>query len=172
MNQELREILNGFVQSGWALIADPAAAYLAKEGSRESLIEAVAQAQRECGDCGCPLDPLYPRALELLRQERRVVYGKLVRNRIPEIIAGEGFVPETRVLDQDAYLEELNRKLTEETAEYLQSGELEELADILEVVEALCKAKGFSIEELSRIKAEKQAARGAFDDRIYLIAKE
>lgn len=165
INQELKEILSRFAQSGQEPLASSSADYLSGKGSARALMDAIAQDGESRG-------PLYPRAIELLRQETRVSYGKLVRDRIPEIILREGFTPETRILEEGEYVAELNRKLREETAEYLESGELEELADIQEVVEALCKAKGFSVEDLARIKAEKQAARGAFDKHIYLIAKQ
>ena len=63
-------------------------------------------------------------------------------------------------------------KLSEEWDEYLASkdvgGQIEELADILEVVYAIAQAKGVSIEELEAIRAKKAEERGAFKDRILL----
>ena len=53
--------------------------------------------------------------------------------------------------------------------EYLSSHELEELADILEVIEALARDQASSIEEILAIKREKQKRNGAFDKRIFLI---
>lgn len=99
-------------------------------------------------------------------------YQKLVRDRIPEMIRHQGFTPITRRLNADEYLSELHRKLREETEEYLSDQSAEEIADILEVIEAICAAKGFSREEISRVKSEKYAKRGGFDKRIYLISKE
>ena len=65
---ELKDIMEKFAASGWDLIAGPAQDWLDGNGSREALIRAVEQADRECGSCGCELDPLYKRALELLSQ--------------------------------------------------------------------------------------------------------
>jgi hypothetical protein len=62
---ELREIMQKFVDSEWDLIAPPAKAWLDGSGDREALLAAVTQADAECGSCGCELDPLYKRALEL-----------------------------------------------------------------------------------------------------------
>ena len=104
-------------------------------------------------------------------ERTRVEYGKLVRDRIPEMIASEGYVPEVRTLDADEYRAELDRKLREETEEFLESKSVEELADILEVIDALCVAYGHTHEEMHRIQKEKRAARGGFDLHAYLIAK-
>ncbi len=62
---ELCEIMQKFVESGWDLIAVPAKAWLEGKSNKEELLKAVLQADRECGSCGCELDPLYIRALEL-----------------------------------------------------------------------------------------------------------
>lgn len=63
--EELKGILNKFAESGWELIADPSRAYLDGKGSREELIKAVEQADKECGSCGCEFDPLYKKCLEM-----------------------------------------------------------------------------------------------------------
>jgi hypothetical protein len=62
---ELREIMQRFAGSGWDLIAAPAQAWLEGKGDRDVLLAAILEADRECGSCGCELDPLYKRALEL-----------------------------------------------------------------------------------------------------------
>lgn len=64
--EELKEILERFEESGWALIAVPARQWLEGAADRPSLTAAIREASRECGSCGCALDPLYQRALELL----------------------------------------------------------------------------------------------------------
>ena len=64
--EELRMIMEKFVASGWDLIANPAQAWLEGKENREALISAIKQADKECGFCGCDLDPLYKGALELL----------------------------------------------------------------------------------------------------------
>ena len=66
MNDELKVILEKFAQCGWDLIDGPSKAYLDGTGDRDALIAAVKEADAQCGSCGCELDPLYKRALELL----------------------------------------------------------------------------------------------------------
>ena len=100
-------------------------------------------------------------------------YHKLVRDKIPEIIKkNEGLCAKTRVLDDDEYLKELNIKIQEELSEYLESGEIEELADLEEVLRAILDSKGVSYEEFEKIRHEKVNKRGAFKDRIYLEGLE
>ncbi|WP_275297895.1 FosX/FosE/FosI family fosfomycin resistance hydrolase [Clostridium sp. YIM B02551] len=63
--EELKVILEKFADSGWDLIAIPSKAYLDGNGNKEALIEAIEQADKECGSCGCEFDPLYKRCIEL-----------------------------------------------------------------------------------------------------------
>lgn len=65
--KELKEIMEKFVASGWDLIAIPAQQWLDGNVDKVKLVEAIEQADVECGSCGCELDPLYKRALELLK---------------------------------------------------------------------------------------------------------
>ena len=101
-----------------------------------------------------------------------MVYNKLVRDKIPQIIAASGKNCVTEVLQEDAYLQKLDEKLGEELAEYQESKSLEELADLLEVMAAVVKARGYSWEELERIRARKREKRGGFEDRILLKESE
>ena len=64
--EELRTIMEAFVASGWELISVPAQQWLDGTADREALLAAIRQADAECGSCGCELDPLYKRALELV----------------------------------------------------------------------------------------------------------
>ena len=96
------------------------------------------------------------------------VYNKLVRDKIPEIIEQSGKLCEISVLSDEEYLTALDKKLNEELQEFRQSGEIEELADILEVVYAIAQAKGYSIERLQSLREEKKTARGAFDKKLFL----
>jgi hypothetical protein len=50
------------------LISIPAHAWLKGESNKDTLIASIKQANRECGSCGCELDPLYKRSLELLNE--------------------------------------------------------------------------------------------------------
>jgi len=99
-------------------------------------------------------------------------YHKLVRDKIPELIEEQGEKAVIRVLDTEEYIQCLEKKLDEETAEYHESKSLEELADILEVVFALAEAGGHSKEELMSAYGTKNAQRGGFARRIFLISKE
>ena len=102
-----------------------------------------------------------------------MVFEKLVRDRIPEIIQKSGGQPVTRILTEDAeYLQALEQKLDEETGEFHESKSLEELADILEVVFALAEAIGCSKEALLECYQKKHETRGGFRDRVFLISKD
>lgn len=96
------------------------------------------------------------------------VHNKLVRDRIPEIIEKSGKIPHCHILDENRYLAELDRKLNEECAEYQADKSIEELADMLEVMYAIAVARGYSADELEKVRAEKAAERGVFNDRIFL----
>ncbi len=96
------------------------------------------------------------------------IYNKLVRDRIPEIILSSSRKPITSVLDKDNYKKELDKKLQEELQEYLKDDNVEELADLVEVVYAILDFKNVSIQEFERIRNEKVTQRGAFKDRIFL----
>ena len=97
------------------------------------------------------------------------IYNKLVRDKIPEIIvADDGKTCKTRVLENDEYLKCLNAKLQEELKEYLESGDVEELADLEEVLRALLDAKKVSYEEFEKIRNTKVEKRGAFKEKIFL----
>ena len=95
-------------------------------------------------------------------------YRKLIRDKIPEIIERSGKICRTEILDDADYLKLLDEKLTEELSEYQESKSLEELADLLEVMEAVVTARGYSWEQLQTVKAEKKAARGGFAEKLLL----
>ena len=98
------------------------------------------------------------------------MYDKLVRDQIPQIVRATGNSCEIRVLEDSEYLHRLEEKLKEELSEYLESGQLEELADLLEVMMALVKAKGCSWQELERIRLDKFAERGGFEKKLLLTS--
>lgn len=111
----------------------------------------------------------YAKAQERIKaMKKHTVHNKLVRDRIPEIIEASGKTCVTEVLPQEAYIQALDAKLNEELAEYQQSKSLEELADLLEVMGAVVKARGYTWDDLTRVRKEKRAQRGAFDLRIFL----
>ena len=95
-------------------------------------------------------------------------YNKLVRDRIPEIIEASGNTCVTEILSDEDYLRMLDAKLDEELAEYHADQNVEELADLMEVIRACAMARGYSVEELEQVRAEKAAKRGGFEKRILL----
>jgi predicted house-cleaning noncanonical NTP pyrophosphatase (MazG superfamily) len=95
-------------------------------------------------------------------------YNKLVRDEIPHIIEQNGGKASFHILSDEAYLKELDKKLIEEVNEYHQDKNLEEIVDILEVLKAICIAKGYSIEEVETKQKEKAAARGSFHNKVFL----
>jgi len=101
---------------------------------------------------------------------KKILYNKLVRNRIPELIESQFEFPEYIILDDESYERMLEEKLDEEVREYHQDKTIEELADILEVVIALCESRGFSKEELIKIYQNKHQEKGGFSDKIYLVS--
>ena len=100
---------------------------------------------------------------------KEIIYNKLVRDKIPQIIEASGKTCETEVLSDERYLEMLDKKLNEELAEYQQEKSLEELADLLEVLYAVAVARGYSLKELEHVRAEKKDKRGGFAEKIFLI---
>lgn len=97
-----------------------------------------------------------------------IVHNKLVRDKIPEIIDNAGKTPLTHILSDDEYLSELDKKLGEEFAEYQADKNIEELADMLEVMYAIAEARGWSVSELEAVRRDKAEKRGGFKMKIYL----
>lgn len=98
--------------------------------------------------------------------------GKLVRDKIPQIIIADGRTPIVRTLSDEEYLSELDRKLNEEVAEYQADKSLEEMADVLEVLLAICEARGHSVDELIEVRDKKREKRGGFRDKVYWEGNE
>lgn len=96
------------------------------------------------------------------------IYDKLVRDKIPEIIMKSGKTCLVEVLDNDKYVDLLDKKLFEEMLEYHQDKSVEELADIVEVIYAIAKSRGLSVEEFEKIRNKKADERGGFDKKILL----
>lgn len=96
----------------------------------------------------------------------RTVYNKLVRDKIPDIIAEKGQASRTRLLSESEYRDYLRLKLQEEMKEFLESNDIEELADLVEVIRAMLKVDGRTWDEMEEIRLAKRAERGGFDERI------
>ena len=111
---------------------------------------------------------LYMGSLIAIDMSRIITYNKLVRDKIPEIIDASGKKCDTAVLADKDFLYMLDKKLGEEVKEYQESHEVEELADVLEVIYAIAETKGVSKKQLEDIRAAKAEKRGAFEKKILL----
>ena len=98
----------------------------------------------------------------------QIKYNKLVRDRIPEIIEASGKSCVTEILSNEDYLCMIDAKLDEELAEYHKDQNIEELADLIEVIYAAAKARGYTLEQLETVRTEKAAKRGAFEKKFLL----
>lgn len=102
-----------------------------------------------------------------------IVYNKLVRDKIPEIIKKDQKECVTKILDMESYITELKKKFVEEMEEYqtatTEKEALEELADILEILQSLAKIHGASFEKIEQIRKEKAIERGGFSERVFLV---
>lgn len=95
-------------------------------------------------------------------------FNKLIRDKIPEIIEAEGRRCVTEVLSEKDYLDHLNKKLLEEVNEYLESQDIEELADLEEVLLTILDARHVDHESFEKIRLDKVEKRGAFKKRLLL----
>ena len=99
----------------------------------------------------------------------RYTYNKLVRDKIPENIDSElGRKCKYRILDDTEYLNELNKKVLEEANEFIEENSMEELGDLMEVINAIMKLKGYNIEEVNKVMKAKVEKKGAFNNKIFL----
>lgn len=93
---------------------------------------------------------------------------KLVRDLIPNIIKEHGDIPETRILSDEEFKRELDKKLLEEVNEYLIDQNIEEMADVMEVIYTLLDVHGWSFDDVERVRKEKAQNRGGFREKIFL----
>ena len=96
-------------------------------------------------------------------------YNKLVRELIPDIIEREGNECRTRILSDEEYLKMLDAKLDEELLEYHQDQNIEELADLLELIQAAAIARGYTLEELEAVRAEKPKSAADLRRRFFSL---
>ena len=96
---------------------------------------------------------------------------KLVRDKIPEIIIKKWETPSSYKADNKEYSWRLREKLQEEILEFLESDETEELADILEVIYAICDDKWITMTDIEKIREKKKEERWWFEKRIVLTLK-
>ena len=99
------------------------------------------------------------------------IYNKLIRDKIPEIMDAKGVSYEVRELSDEEYIEKLNEKLQEELDEFLSAkpeDQVEELADLVELVYAILANKGVTIDEFEAVRLQKQEKRGGFEQKLLL----
>jgi predicted house-cleaning noncanonical NTP pyrophosphatase (MazG superfamily) len=97
------------------------------------------------------------------------IYNKLVRDNIPEMILDNGEEGEYYAYPPDDFENELILKLQEESGEYLENKNPEELADVLEVLMELGKLRGITFAEIEMLRQKKLKERGGFSKRIFLV---
>ncbi len=102
----------------------------------------------------------------------KVYYNKLVADGLPEKLDRLGSAYSIRVMEQDEYEQELMKKVAEEARELsiarTKEEMLKELADVLEIIDAIKRAKGLSDEEVAEAKAARLEKRGGFFKRLYM----
>jgi len=95
--------------------------------------------------------------------------SKLVRDLIPKVIPEDKMdLYRFSTLNEDEYRKHLNNKLLEEVHEFLEDENMEELADIFEVIDAIIKLNNFDRKELSSVQDNKREKRGGFEKRIFM----
>jgi predicted house-cleaning noncanonical NTP pyrophosphatase (MazG superfamily) len=101
-----------------------------------------------------------------------IIYNKLVRDNIPNIIHNNGEKPITRILSDEEYKQELEKKLYEEYKEVLQTTtteeRIEELADMLEIITSLAQLEDKSLDDVIEVAQTKRTKRGGFKQKIFL----
>ena len=100
------------------------------------------------------------------------VYNKLVRDKIPQIIAADGKIARIRILEQKEYFQELIKKLKEEISELEAEPSAEELADLEELIIAIREYLGIPAVHLEDARRQKAAKNGRFKNRVYLESVE
>ena len=98
-----------------------------------------------------------------------IYYNKAIRDKVPRIIESSGKNCNVKKLPDSEFLVELEKKLVEELNEYQKSKDVEELADILEVIYRISELKGTNSEKLDKIRQDKAEKRGKFDENLFLI---
>lgn len=100
------------------------------------------------------------------------VYNKLIRDHIPAIIEASGKKATVEIMNDADYLHELNSKLQEELNEYNEEQDINELADLVEVIYAIVQHQGYSLEAFEQIRSEKKETRGGFEKKLLLRSVE
>ena len=95
-------------------------------------------------------------------------FNKLVRDKIPDIIKEQGREYSIRIADKEEFYQKLREKLVEEMEEFLKDDNVEELADVQEVIYALLKEKGVDRQKFEIMRKDKESKKGGFEQKIIL----
>ena len=98
----------------------------------------------------------------------KTIKNKLVRDKIPEIIESQNYTCEYHLLTDKEYTQELKAKIIEEAKELSEDYNLEELADVYEVMLAIAKNLGYSLQDIEEKANFKRQRKGSFDKKIFL----
>jgi len=98
-----------------------------------------------------------------------LIFNKLIRDKVPDIINKSGKSCELQALNDEEYTRYLDIKLNEEVYEYFESKNPEDLIDVVEVIYAIAKNRGISLEEFETIRNTKLQTDGGFDKRLMLM---
>jgi len=103
----------------------------------------------------------------------RYIYNKLVRDKIPHQINNEqGRKANYKILSDEQYIKELDKKLFEEAHEFIEEYSVEELGDLMEVIFTIMEIKNISMQQVEEARRIKENKKGGFKDKIYLIDVE
>ena len=97
------------------------------------------------------------------------VYNQLVKDNVPKILKEKGSKPHIRTLNDNEYISELEISLDEYVARYTETGGMNELADIMELVYAIAKFKGYDQTKFNALVADRKKKYGGYDNRTYLL---
>lgn len=109
--------------------------------------------------------------MDIEMHNARGIQPKLVRDQIPSLIAKDGKTVVIAKLSDDDFYRALKNKLQEEVQEFIDDQNIEELADVLEVVLAIADARFGGVDELEMARKRKRLAKGAFNERFYIISE-
>lgn len=99
------------------------------------------------------------------------IYNKLVRDKIPNIIEEKGETPIIKILDENEYKKELEKKLYEEYKEVIEANgddRVEELADMIEVIKAIANLENKNLNDIIEMANKKAEKRGTFEKKVFL----
>lgn len=103
----------------------------------------------------------------------KYTYNKLVRDKIPDSInSKKGKKAKFRIMNDEEYLKELNKKVLEEAREFIEENSVEELADVMEVIESIMKARNITWKDVRKAQQLKRELRGGFNNKLYLESVE